>query len=175
MTCDTCDSPEHFWKEYPNKGQGKGQPPVHMALYSKANEHVDLEFFYDTAGPLASTSYLLRARYADAAMAASGYVDDLHDALDDMGAVATPFEEWLGLADSSQGHLQGDDISDCEICDDDAERFAFHASCDCEDEARGHSPDPTVIGLSLEVLEDIGWGHSTATCFAASEDDDKKG
>ena len=53
-------------------------------------------------------------------MAAEECVGDLCDALADVGAVATPAEEWRVLAEDPQGRLLDDASPECGLCEDPA-------------------------------------------------------
>ena len=141
-------APSIFGGNAPNKctGKGRGRPSVHLAEESEQIEDIEYDLYFDPSSLQSpgSASYFLRARDADAVMAAEEYSDDLYDALAEMGAVATPYEEWIGLVEHLQGHLPEVDEDSCLICE-----------------------DPTTFGLTVEEREAIGWGECTATCFMA--------
>ena len=46
MTCDTCGSAPHIWKDCPNKGKGKGSASVNVAQEFEEIQYVDYDFSY---------------------------------------------------------------------------------------------------------------------------------
>ena len=98
MTCDICESPNHFRRDCP-KGKGKGSSvSVNLAQGSEDIEYVDYDFFLSPpAGPPASAAvYFIMARYAEAAVALALYAEELmHDLHGDTFADGLGLEEWI--------------------------------------------------------------------------------
>ena len=183
MTCDICESPNHFRKNCP-KGKGKGSSvSVNLAQGSEDIDYVDFDFFLSPpAGPPASAQvYYLMARYAEAAVDLDFYAEELMDELH-----GGTFADWLGLgnwepdpevdqaAHAGPPALAATDSDECAPCDMDLSEPETVPATDNEltqmlgrpyitlaNGLRGHSLD--ISDLTAEDQEALGMDMDVAS------------
>ena len=149
MTCDICNSTQHFRARCPNTGKGKGSTPAvtHLAQNHGDVEYVDEQFFLSSDAMPSAGSYFLMTRYADLTVNVQNYAENLFDAVftDDVGF---NLDEWMGIAGTPAYHATQDQDSD----------ITFFSESDCDEITTPDTGDKVDEHHGQAIVQSIGDG-----------------